>query len=174
MSTNAENDSSNAATARTAARLRIGILAVFGVILLLYVVGRLGLHIGSAGVLFRSHLGAQPSAGYLGDGIMLLLAVAIYWLTAALKSIANGGLFTRQTIRQFRHFALWLLVMALYSFIAPMLLGRPQLGKDMHHRVMIALDLKDLLLIGITGLLFLVTRLLERAGEIEQENREIV
>lgn len=174
MSTNTKNNSPDVATARMASRLRTGVLIVFGVILLLYVVGRLGLHIGRAGVLFRSHLGADPSAGYLGDGIMLLLAISIYWLAAALKSIAKGALFTRQTIRQFRQFALWLMIMALYSSIAPMLLDRARLGEDLRHKVLIALDVKDLLLVGVTALLFLITRLLERAGEIEQENREIV
>lgn len=174
MSTDVESPSSTAATARAAVRLRIGIVGIFAVILLLYLAGRFGLRLGGAGVEFRSHPGAPPGARYLGDGIMVLLAIAVYWLSAALKSIGQGRLFTRQTVREFRWFALWLLIMALYSSIAPLLVGGGAFGPGGPHRVLVALDVKDLLLIGVTGLLFLLTRLLERAGEIERENQEIV
>jgi len=174
MSNIAEKDASIGGTARTAARLRIGILFIFGLILALYVIGRLGLHLGRAGVLFRTHPGAPPGVAYLGDGIMLLLAIAIYWLSAALKSVAQGALFTRRTVRQFRQFALWLLIMALYSFAAPLFFGSVGRWLGIPHRVLVAIDVRDLLLIGITALLFLLSRLLERAGEIEQENRGIV
>jgi hypothetical protein len=43
-----------------------------------------------------------------------------------------------------------------------------------HHRIFIVLDIRDLLLIGITALLFLVARMLERARAIEHEMSEIV
>ena len=152
----------------------MGILGIFGVILTLYLFGRFGVNFGRAGVLFQSHAGASPAAAYAGDGVIVLLTIAIFWLTEALRSIGKGGLFSRQVVRQFRQFALWLLLMALFSFLAPLVLARTEAGPHFPHKVMIALDLRDLLLIGITALLFLIARLLERAGEIEQENQEIV
>lgn len=159
--------------AKAAARLRAGILIVFGLILFLYVAGRFGIRVGHAGVEFRSHPGSSAKP-FFGDGIMLLLALAIYWLSAALQGIAQGGLFSRQIIRRFRLFALWLLVMALYSFLAPLFFAGAGLSRELPHRMLFAVDVKDLLLVGVTSVMFLITRLLERAGEIEQENREII
>ena len=42
------------------------------------------------------------------------------------------------------------------------------------HRIEIVFDLRQLLLLGITMVLFLIARLLERARELETEVREFV
>ena len=144
------------------------------VILLLYAAARMGFSPSGTPIVFRSHSIGVPFAAYVGDGIMALLLISIYWLVAALRSIERGGLFAPQTIRLFRRFASWLLVMALFSFIAPILIAAVFFDHKQTHHLMVSLDVRDLLLIGITALLFLLARLLERAGEIEQENREII
>ena len=143
-------------------------------ILLLYGAARMDFGLSGTPIVFRSQSLGTPFAAYVGDGIMVLLLVSIYWLVAALRSIERGGLFAPQTIRLFRRFASWLLGMALFSFVAPILIAAVFADHKQPHHVMVSLDVRDLLLIGITALVFLLARLLERAGEIEQENREII
>ena len=64
--------------------------------------------------------------------------------------------------------------MALLGIIAPLLLElfRTQTGPV--YRFAFQLELRDLLALGVTLILFLVARLLERARQIEDEMREIV
>jgi hypothetical protein len=157
---------------RSAHRLRIAILVVSAVLLLLYLAGRLGLPI--VGPPIHSHSRAADAVGIplIGDGITLCLAIAIYWLTEALRRIGPAELFSIAVIRCFRLFAFWLLLMALFGFLTPLLLAR--FGPPRMHRIMLVIDIRDLLLIGITLVLFLLARLLERARAIESEMREFV
>lgn len=156
---------------RYARRLRLGVLGVFALIVLLILFGRFGVRVASAPVLLQSRL--PNSAPFtISDGILLLLAIAIYWLTEALRAVAAGGLFSRLVVRRFRLFALWMLIMALFSTLAPMVMA--VVGSPGRHRIMIVFDVRDLLLIGLTLLLLLMARMFERARAIEDEMSEIV
>jgi len=158
--------------ARSARRLRIGIIAVSAGLLLFYIYGRLGLHLLGPPIHVRSRLADQFGMPLAGDGVILCLGIAICWLTEALRTMQAAELFSGAVIRRFRLFALWLLVMALFGFLAPLVSG--SLGPQGRHRIMILVDIRDLLLIGITLVLFLLARLLERARAIESEMREFV
>ena len=157
---------------RSARHLRIGVIAVSAVLLAFYVYGRLGLHFFGPPVHVQSRLADQFGLPLAGDGVILCLAIAIYWLTEALRTMQSTELFSVCVIRRFRLFALWLLLMALFGFFAPFL--SVSLGPTQSHRIRILVDIRDLLLIGITLVLFLLARLLERARAIESEMREFV
>jgi len=155
---------------RYARRLRMGVLAVFALVLLLVLCGRFGVRVAGAPVLLQSRF--PPSGLFtIGDGVLLLLAVAVYWLTEALRAVGAGGLFSGLVVRRFRLFAMWMLVMALFSTLAPMVLAASAPGR---HRLMVLVDLRDLLMIGLTLVLLLIARMFERARSIQDEMSEIV
>ena len=160
---------------RTAARLRWGLIVAMVVMGLLYLAARLELGLGPARVEFRDD-GLTPAAGRMvADGTMLLLLVALVRLAQMLRLVESGELFSAAVIRHFRGFAFWLLLMALYGFLAPIVFtvaAGPREGSP--HRMAFILDLREVLTLGITLLLFLLAKLLERAREIEAEMREIV
>jgi hypothetical protein len=159
---------------RSAARLRIGVITAFALVLGLILCGRLGLSIGRAHVLLQSRFPGSSSVLQTDDGILLLLGIAIYWLTEALRSVAAGGLFSRVVVRRFRLFALWMLLAALFSALAPTIIAALADSPPGRHRVMLVADVRDLLLISLTLLLFLIARMFERARAIEDEMSEIV
>ena len=164
---------------RTAARLRWGLIVAMAAMALLYLAARLELGLGPARVEFRDDGLTPAAARIVADGTMLLLLVALARLSQMLRLVELGELFSAPVIRHFRGFAFWLLLMALYGFLAPILLTlaegpRAGPGDGAPHRMAFVLDLRELLTLGITLLLFLLARLLERAREIEAEMREIV
>ena len=159
---------------RTAARLRLGVIAAGSVMVLLYLVARFDLALGHAHVEFRND-GMTAAAGRIvADGTMLLLLIALVRLAQMLRLVEQGELFSAAVIRHFRGFAFWLLFMALYGFLAPILLTLADAAGGKSPRMAFILDLRELLTLGITLLLFLLARLLERARQIEAEMREIV
>ena len=159
---------------RYARRLRLGVLAVFAAVLLLVVFGHFGLRIAGAPVLLQSQSDAAAGVLRIADGILLLAAIAIYWLTEALRAVAAGGLFSSVVVKRFRLFAMWMLIMALFSTIAPMVLAAATSASSDRHRIMLVIDVRDLLLVGLTLLLLLIARMFERARAIEDEMSEIV
>jgi hypothetical protein len=156
-----------------ARNLRIGVLVAFALIVGLVVCGHLGVRVGNAPVLLESRSAGDGLLG-VSDGTLLLLGVAIYWLSEALRAVAAAQLFSRDVVRRFRLFALWMLIMALFSTIMPMVLGAVGPGSYGRHRIAIVIDVRDLLLVGLTLLLLLIARMLERARAIEDEMSEIV
>jgi hypothetical protein len=94
----------------------------------------------------------------------------MFELTRMLSLIASGEYYSVRVVRHFRNFSLWLLILALAGFLAHMV--QPSREGGVH--IAIGIDFTNLLMVGVTLLLFLLARLLERAGEIEQENQEIV
>src|SRR5437868_2001005 len=109
------------AIARSARRLRIAVLAVFALFALVYLSGRLGIGLIGPPIRIKSHTTDELGTPYITDGITVLLAISIYWLAEALRAIAGGGLFSASVVPRFRLFASWLLIMALFAFVAPML-----------------------------------------------------
>jgi hypothetical protein len=157
-----------------ARRLRIGVLAVFGGVLLLVICGHLGVRIGGAPVLLQSKAEARPGQVTISDGVLLLIGVAIYWLCEGLRAVAAGELFSAAIVRRFRLFALWMLIAALFNTLAPMVLAMAGLGSAGRHRFMVLIDVRDLLLISLTLLILLIARMFERARALQDEMSEIV
>ena len=159
---------------RDARRLRRQVIGGSVLLLVLYIAARLGLHAGP--IVVQQQPPTEMAAGrpLIGDGVMVLLAVAIFWLTEALRGIIEAGLFSTVTVRRFRRFAAWLMSMALFRLFAPVILEAIQPHPNGPSAVILILDIPDLLLVGITLLLFLVARMLERARLIQEEMSEIV
>ena len=155
---------------RGAARLRVAVIVAMvllaSAILLAWVGGPLGI----AKVEMREHSGALD-ARLTGTVSMLLIEVALFRLTQMLRAIAAGELFSSRVIRHFRGFAFWLFIVALGGVAVPLIGSLMDSGP---HRVALVLNLTKILAVGVTLLLFLLARLLERAGQIDEEMREIV
>lgn len=106
-----------------------------------------------------------------GSITIALLELALFELTRMLGVVVSGEYFSYRAVAHFRGFAGWLLFLAVLGLVAPMLNVNRDGGVDVHF---IVINLGTLMIFGVTLVLFLLARLLERAGEIEQENREIV
>ena len=170
MSSSTTND----AIARSAARLRWLVFAAMGVMVLLYAAARFGLQLGNAHVEYQSHADRTWSP-LIGEVSIVLLVVAMFRLTQLLGRIAAGELFTAGVIGRFRSFAFWLLLMALFGLFAPSLselLSAPS-GPG-PRQVELRVDFQEVLTVGVTLVLFLLARLLERARRLDEEIREFV
>ena len=160
--------------ARSAARLRLAVFAVAALMILLYGAARLGLQRSEVHVVMRTHGLAGTTAAVVGDLTMILMLGAMWELTRTLRLIGLGETFSVGVIRRFRAFAFWLLLMALLGFVAPFIGEVARWGSGAPHRMVVLLDLRQLLTLGIALLLFLLARLFERAGQIDAEIREFV
>jgi hypothetical protein len=159
--------------ARAASQLRWGVFAVMAAMALIYAAARLGLHFGPAHVEYRAHPGGPPGARVIADATMLLLLLAMFQLTVMLRRIARGELFSVEVVRNFRRFASWLLLMALWELLAPIVLAIAFRPGD-PHRIQMEIDFREVMTLGTTLLLFLVARLLEHARRLDEEMREFV
>lgn len=160
--------------AKSASRLRWGVLIAAGLLLAQYVAARFGVTLGHLRIEYRGNGGPPQFAGAIGDGTMLLLLIAVFQLVRMLRLVEQGDNFSAPVTRRFRGFAFWLLLMALFSFLAPIVAELASHQAGPRHHIRVPFDTRELLLVGITLLLFLIARLLERAGEIEHEMSEIV
>lgn len=157
---------------RSAARLRWLVFAAMIAMIALYVAARFSLQLGRAHVEYRLHGPDQSTARLLADASALLLLFALFRLTQMLGLIAAGELFSARVIARFRSFAFWLLIVALLGVFGPTVaaLFRHVSGAGLA----VTIDFREILSVGVTLLLFLLARLLERAREFEAEMREIV
>ena len=157
-----------------AARLRWGVLIGWVLLLLAYLAGRFGLAAGS--LRFETHASGAgiPGGLALSDLSIILLTIALFRLSQMLSAIAGGETFSADVVRSFRGFAFWLFLLALTWVVGPLAaeLLREQSGAE--RELEFRLQVRDLLTLGITLILFLVARLLERARLIEEDMREIV
>lgn len=159
---------------RYAQRLRIGVLTVFGMVLLLVLCGHFGMRVAGAPVLLQSRTAALSPLVGIGDAVLVLIGIAVYWLSEGLGAVAAGRLFSPAVVRPFRLFALWMLIAASFNALAPMALTALGAGSMGQHRIMILVDVRDLLLIGLTLLILLIARMFEQARAIQEEMSEIV
>jgi hypothetical protein len=153
--------------------LRWAVWIVWGCIILVYAAGRLGLDLGAVRVASQGDLGEHAVPMWMADIVVLLVTVALYQLGRMLGALAAGDLFSSRVIGAFRAFAQWLLILALFSIAAPLAWALLS-GPGPAHQYELKFQLNDLLTLGITFILFLVARLLERARAIDEEIREIV
>lgn len=159
---------------RTAARLRWAVFGLLVVMVLLYLAARFDLSLGHMRVAYQTH-GQHPAPiPLLGDIGLALLMIAIFRLTQMLRAIAAGDYFSLLVTRRFRGFAFWLLLMALAGLFGPLLTELWRFSADWHQALALRLDFREVLTVGITLLLFLLARLLERARALDEEMREIV
>jgi len=167
------SDTTTQPLARSAARLRWAVFAAMALMVLLYLAARLGGHLGVVRVEAQEH-GPPVWGRIIGDVRMLLLIVALFQLTQMLGRIAAGDLFTRPVIGKFRSFAFWLLLMALFSLAAPILAELLNARAGGEARLAFRIDFREVLTVGVTLVLFLLARLLERARALDEEVREFV
>ena len=158
----------------SAARLRWLVFAAMALLLGVYVAARLRLQIPGVHVEYLVHGMDSAASELIGDISMVLLLIALLVLTEMLRRIARGELFTSGVVRCFRGFALWLFVLALFQLLGPAALHFAEIGPTGHHEIRLAIDMRNILTVGITLLLFLLARLLDRAQQLEEEMREIV
>ena len=159
--------------AKTAGRLRWAVWIAWGCIIAIYAAGRLGLDFGFLKVQAKSDPDVPGSLKIVADVTLLLVSIALWQLSRMLGAIAAGDLFSARVVSAFRSFALWLLIVAIVWIAAPIVIAIIN-GPDAEHAFALKLQLRDLLTIGVTLILFLVARLLERARAIDEEMREIV
>ena len=143
------------------------------IMLLLYVAARFGGQLGPVRVEAEGH-GPPGWAMVIGDVRILLLTVALFQLTQMLGKIACGELFSAAVVGRFRSFAFWLLLMALFSLIAPIVAELISLPGGHERRLALRIDFREVLTVGVTLVLFLLARLLERARSLDEEMREFV
>lgn len=164
----------NSGIQRSASRLRVAVWVLWGCIVAAYAVARLGLSLNGS-VQVRAHVSDADSGTpmIIADATVLLISVALYQLTRMLGAVAEGDLFSARVVGAFRAFAFWLLLVALVWVVAPILfvlVNGPGEARHLAFRV----QLRDILTIGVSLILFLVARLLERARVIDEEMQEIV
>ncbi|MEO6580358.1 MAG: DUF2975 domain-containing protein [Sphingomicrobium sp.] len=159
---------------QTARRLRIAVVMVMTLMVVAYASARLNLGFGPAHVEVHSLDLNSGAAHFIAIAAIILLLAALVRLTQMLGLIAGGALFSQAVVGRFRAFAFWLLLSALWTLFGPSVarLLFPQGGPGHHLRMV--LDFREIIMVGITLLLFLLARLLEKAREIETEMREIV
>ena len=159
-----------AGISRSAARLRIAVLAVMAGFALLLGALWLGRADGPVRVEVHSS-GLWDDPRLAATLVFVLVELALWQLVKMLNALRVGETFSPRVVRHFRQFAFWLMILAIIGVAGP-LIGSLLNG----HRGSLALvlDLRHLVTLGITLLLFLLARLLERARSIEEEVREFV
>lgn len=140
--------------------------------IVLYGAARLGLQLGELRIEYHGQ-GDPASAKAIADIVMVLLLVALFRLAQMLGVIASGELFSAGVIGRFRSFAFWLMLAALFRLFAPAAWALIEVAQG-GHRLEIRIDFRDVLTVGVTLVLFLLARLLERARRLDEEMREFV
>ena len=159
---------------RSASRLRVFVFGAMAGTALLFVAAQTNLQLGHAHFEYRLHDLRSPFDQWIAAGSLALLLIALFRLAQMLRRIADGDLFSVEVTRRFRGFAFWLLLMALFELVAPVVAGFLGSTAGYPHRVFLTLNLRDVLMLGITLLLFLLARLLERARGLDEEMREFI
>ena len=123
---------------RYARRLRLAVIAVFGVVLAFILCGHFGLRVG------RAHRApaVDDRSRTLGDIRHRRHRITAHRDRRLLveRGIARGRgrrAFFRCVVRRFGLFAFWMLIAALFNTFAPMVLAAPALAASADHRIMI-------------------------------------
>lgn len=158
---------------RLAHRLRIIVLLLIVTAALLLVASFAELHVGTLQVLRP----IVDNGGIAGTALAILgalLVLAGLWqLVRMLALIEAGDRFSPRVTRRFRHFALLMLLAATTSAVATWFAPRTLI--DPHHRALtLTIDFRDIWVMLVAGILFLVARLLDEAQRIEADLGEIV
>jgi len=160
--------------AASAARLRWLTFAAMPLLVVVYVLARLNAHTAGLHVQYESHGGGPIETEVTGDISVILLLVALLNLARMFGGLAAGEMFSTRVVATFRGFAFWLLLFALFQLLAPIAFGIADSASGDHQRLRLIVDMRDILAVGITSLMFLLARVLERARQIDDEMREII
>jgi hypothetical protein len=164
-----------------ARRLRIGALiglGLVGAVCVYAIVVTLSASASEGPVRFIT--GAEPLAPWADVAVLALTGIptilALWHLVRMLRDVERGEVFTRATIGELRAFALFVLIGALASMLAPPLLAIATAALDGAERseVTMTFDSADLFILLVSLLLFFVARLLGEAQRIADEHRQIV
>lgn len=160
---------------RGALRLRLAVIVAMILLAATLALAWAGPVLGLAKVEIQNKSGLIDSL-VAGSAAMLLIEIALFRLVQMLSAIGEGDLFSSRVIRHFRGFAFWLLLVAIAGVAMPLIAALsgsyPLTGGA--HRLALVISLTDVLAVGITLLLFLLARLLERARQLDEDMREIV
>lgn len=155
---------------RLAGRLKLLVWATIAVAALLYAAARFEVMLGEVQVVAQAR-GEGPLLWLARDISALLLLAALWQLASMLRQVELGERFSLKVTGRFRRFALLLFLAAAVTLVAPLagLIVPPASG-----RVEMAFSFRDVWTMLVTGVLFLVARLLDEAQQIETEMSEIV
>lgn len=160
-----------------AGRLRVAVIVVMVLVAAALALAWTGDRFGSARVEMRDHVAGGVVDPLIGATVAIAFAeIALLQLVRMLAAIAAGESFSVRVIGHFRSFAFWLMLMALAELALPLVASLAGFGPDGvgNARFAFVIDLGSVIMVGVTFLLFLLARLLERARLIEEEIREIV
>lgn len=158
----------------SAKRLHLVVWAFILVAAGAYLVGRLGLNLGSTVEVHDRRADLGMGVRLAGDLATAMFLFAMMQLAGLLRRISLGEMFGPAVTRPLRRFAFWLLLSALVSIFGPAIVGLIGSATGHADRIQLVADLRDLFFL-VTGLvLFLVARVLENAADIDAELREIV
>lgn len=164
-----------------ARRLRIGVLvatALAGALCLLALVVTVALPGARDGLAID--VGAEPLAPWAAAVVLALtgfpMILALWRLSLMLRNVERGEIFTQGTIGELKAFALFVLIGALTSILAPPLVALASAALDAAPtgKVTIMFDSTDFSVLVVSLLLFFVARLLVEAQRIADEHRQIV
>lgn len=158
--------------ARSASRLRLGVLIGMALIAVGYLLARIGSDFGIVR-LETQVAGKGPVMAIVSDVAVALFLVALWRLAAMLNAVARGPIFGLAVTRAFRGFALFLFLSVLAA-VAAGPVGALAAHSGTRGRVEMTFDARDLVLLAGSLFLFLLARMFERARAIEAELEEIV
>lgn len=163
----------NPAIARSARRLRLLVWVGIGLIVGIYLLGRVGPQFGPVRV--ETHAdGAGWGGRAMIDFTLLLFVIALVRLAQMLGAVADGPLFGPRVTRAFRGFAFWLFLATLVDVISgPAMAIARKVASSGGHAALV-FELRDLLMLAGALFLFLLARMMEQARAIESELEEIV
>jgi hypothetical protein len=158
---------------RLAGRLKLLVWGLMAAGAALYAAGRAGTWIGHVRIVTRGPAtGSSLATTLLGDLAVILLLLTLWQLAGVLALVERGDRFSTRVTRHFRRFALFLLAATALSAAIPLvpLFSAPVPGEA----VRLTVSLRDILLMVVAAMLFLVARLLDEGQRIESDLREIV
>ena len=158
--------------ARLARRLRYTTIAVTAGLLLASLLGALlpeGRHV-------TVEAGGLPHgwAAAVALTTVAFVVLALVQLVRMLARVERGEHFTPGTTRDFRRFALWLLVAAVVRIVLAPLAELAHVVMTEGPHLQLSLDDTDVLMLVVAAVLFLVARLFDEAARLEEDSRSIV
>src|SRR5215210_258989 len=104
----------------SAGRLRVAVIALFVILGLTYLAGRVGLDLGPNFLIVMRSSHRSAAALWAGDVSVVLFLIALAQLVRLLGRVAAGELLTARIAHLLRQFALWLLLSAVVAIFGPM------------------------------------------------------
>jgi hypothetical protein len=159
---------------RLADRLRLLVWGIIFTTAAVYLAARLGVEIANVGLVTQGALeGISASMWLARDPSAVLLLLSLWQLSQMLGLIGSGDRFSPAVTRRFRLFALCFFLGAALTFFSPLILNAVA-NDPADGPLRLPVKLRDLWIMIVTGVLFLVARLLDEAQRLETELEEIV